>query len=78
MPFTMGVGNNVPYCGVVCMTYLGIARSHIEIKHIFFLVGVLINLYPCKLQTNNFKKPNICTNIGLMILSWGVRVIPKV
>ncbi len=78
MPFTMGVGNNVPYCGVVCMTYLEIARFHIEIKHIFSLIGVLINLHQYKLQTNNFKKPNVFTNIGVMILSWVIRVTPKV
>jgi len=77
MPFTMGVGNIVSCCRVVCMTYLGIARFHIEIKHIFSLVGVLINLHQYKLQTNNFKKPNVFTNIGLMILSWVVRVTPK-
>jgi len=78
MPFTMGVENNVPYCRFVCMTYLGIARFHIEIKHIFSLVGVLINLHQYKLETINFKKPNVFTNIGLMILSWVVRVAPKV
>jgi hypothetical protein len=35
---------------------LGIVRSQIEIKNIFSLVGILINLCQCKLQTDNLER----------------------
>jgi hypothetical protein len=53
--------------GFLAQQILEIVGSQIETKRIFSLVGILVNLRKCHLQTNNLKKLVLLTKIGLMI-----------
>jgi hypothetical protein len=48
-----------PIVGLLARQILGIVRSQVEMKRIFYLGGILTNLRTCHLQSENLEKLNI-------------------